>query len=313
MGGRKSVLNGRRGVAVLMLAAALLLLVGEMQMTPAAAQAPPQQGKIRIAVMDFLDQTNYPQWHVGRGMRVEFETRLVQTGQFEVIERERLEQIMQEQGFGATGLVDPSSAAQIGKLLGVQAMIMGSVTKFDIQTNTISVPILGSVASSEAVVEIHVRVVDTNTGSIKLAEMAEGKESQANISLRLEGMPPMAFGSANFHSTILGKATSKAVDQLIGKIMQLFPVEGYVVKVVGDKVYTNLGRAQGVKAGQKLLVYRLGEVITDPFTGQVLSAEKTEIATITVTSVEQLLSIGTVDTPGAGARIQIGDKVTIKY
>lgn len=313
MGGRKSVLNGRRGVAVLMLAAALLLLAGEMQMTPAAAQAPPQQGKIRIAVMDFLDQTNYPQWHVGRGMRVEFETRLVQTGQFEVIERERLEQIMQEQGFGATGLVDPSSAAQIGKLLGVQAMIMGSVTKFDIQTNKISVPILGSVASSEAVVEIHVRVVDTNTGSIKLAEMAEGKESQANISLRLEGMPPMAFGSANFHSTILGKATSKAVDQLIGKIMQLFPVEGYVVKVVGDKVYTNLGRAQGVKVGQKLLVYRLGEVITDPFTGQVLSAEKTEITTITVTSVEQLLSIGTVDTPGAGARIQIGDKVTIKY
>ncbi|MEW6230122.1 MAG: CsgG/HfaB family protein, partial [Bacillota bacterium] len=280
--------------------------------TPVSAQAPPPS-KIRVAVMDFRDETNHPQWAVGRGMRVEFETRLVQTGQFEVIERDRLEQIMQEQGFGATGLVDPSSAAQIGKLLGVQAMIMGSVTKFDIQTSRISVPILGSVASSEAVVAISIRVVDTNTGSIKLAEMAEGKESQANISLTLEGMPPMAFGSSNFQNTILGKATSKAVDQLIGKVMQLFPVEGYVVKVVGDKVYTNLGRAQGVRVGQKLLVYRLGEVIIDPFTNQVLSAEKTEIAVVTVTSVEQLLSIGNTDTPGAGAKIQVGDKVTIKY
>ncbi|MCR4401168.1 MAG: hypothetical protein NUW12_00060 [Firmicutes bacterium] len=313
MSGRKGISCTRRGIATFVLAVACLLPIWEMTATPADAQVPAQQGKIRIAVMDFLDQTNYPQWHVGRGMRVEFETRLVQTGQFEVIERERLEQVMQEQGLGATGLVDPSSAAQIGKLLGVQAMVMGSVTKFDIHTSKVSVPILGSVTSSEAIVEIHVRVVDTTAGSIKLAEMAEGKESQANISLRLEGMPPMAFGSANFHSTILGKATSKAVDQLIGKIMQLFPVEGYVVKVVGDKVYTNLGRAQGVKVGQKLLVYRLGEVITDPFTGQVLSAEKMEITTITVTSVEQLLSIGTVDTPGAGAKVQIGDKVTVKY
>lgn len=307
MGGEKSV--GRRGWAFALTA---LLLLGASLAAPVAAQAPPP-GKTRIAVMDFLDQTNHPQWAVGRGMRVEFETRLVQTGQFEVIERDRLEQIMQEQGFGATGLVDPSSAAQIGKLLGVQAMILGSVTKFDIHSSRVTVPFLGTVASSEAIVEIHMRVVDTNTGSIKLAEMAEGKESQANIALTLEGMPPMAFGSSNFHNTILGKATSKAVDQLLGKFMQLFPVEGYVVRVSGDKVYTNLGRAQGVRAGQKLLVYRLGEVIIDPFTNQVLSAEKTEIAVITVTSVEQLLSIGNTDTPGAGARIVIGDKVTIKY
>lgn len=307
MGGEKSVVTGKR-----MLSLVVLLLVGVLSLTPVSAQAP-LPNKIRVAVMDFRDETNHPQWAVGRGMRVEFETRLVQTGQFEVIERDRLEQIMQEQGFGATGLVDPSSAAQIGKLLGVQAMIMGSVTRFDIQTSRISVPILGAVASSEAAVAISIRVVDTDTGSIKLAELAEGKESQANISLTLEGMPPMAFGSTNFQNTILGKATSKAVDQLIGKVMQLFPVEGYVVKVVGDKVYTNLGRAQGVRAGQKLLVYRLGEVITDPFTGQVLSAERIEIAVVTVTSVEQLLSIGNTDAPGAGARIQVGDKVAIKY
>ncbi len=288
------------------------LLVGVLCGVPAACQAP-TPSKIRIAVMDFLDQTNHPQWAVGRGMRVEFETRLVQTGQFEVIERDRLDQIMQEQGLGATGLVDPSSAAQIGKLLGVQAMIMGSVTKFDISTSRISLPILGSVASSEAVVEIHIRVVDTNTGSIKLAEMAEGKESQANIVLTLENMPPMAFGSSNFQNTILGKATTKAVEQLLGKVMQLFPVEGYVVKVSGDKVYTNLGRAQGVKPGQKLVVFRLGEVITDPFTGQVLSAEKTELAVITVNTVEQLMSIGVTEKAGAGAYIQVGDRVTIRY
>ncbi|NPV53068.1 MAG: hypothetical protein HPY71_06045 [Firmicutes bacterium] len=295
------------------LALVIMLLTG-LLLTPAHGQGlQPQATKKRIAVMDFLDQTNNPQWAVGRGMRVEFETRLVKTGQFDVIERERLDTIMQEQGFGATGMVDPSTAAQIGRLLGVQAMILGSVTQFTIKTDRVRLPFLGDVAASEAAVTIHIRVVDTNTGSILLADSAEGKESQANVVLTLEGIPPMAFGSSGFHNTILGKATSKAVDQLIAKIMQLYPVEGYVVTKIGDKVYTNLGRPAGVSKGMKLLVYRPGEVIKDPFTGEVLSEQKTEIAVLNVVSTEEKVSICTVETQGALPRIQVGDRVTIKY
>jgi len=44
-----------------------------------------------------------------------------------VVERARIDRVLTEQGLGLTGAIDESTAAEIGKILGVQALIMGSV------------------------------------------------------------------------------------------------------------------------------------------------------------------------------------------
>jgi hypothetical protein len=49
------------------------------------------------------------------------------TNVFDIVERTQLEQVMQEQKLGMSGLVDDSQAAQLGKVLGVDAIITGSV------------------------------------------------------------------------------------------------------------------------------------------------------------------------------------------
>lgn len=50
------------------------------------------------------------------------------TNVFNIIERSRLLQILDEQQLGAGGLLDQGQAAQLGQILGVQALIMGNVS-----------------------------------------------------------------------------------------------------------------------------------------------------------------------------------------
>ena len=55
---------------------------------------------------------------------------LVQTNRFTVLEREKIDNILQEQGLSMTGVIDQNSAVEIGKLLGVDALIFGNVTAY---------------------------------------------------------------------------------------------------------------------------------------------------------------------------------------
>lgn len=47
---------------------------------------------------------------------------------YDVIERQRLESILREQELGMTGLTDPKTSLKIGKILGVQGFVFGSVS-----------------------------------------------------------------------------------------------------------------------------------------------------------------------------------------
>jgi len=46
---------------------------------------------------------------------------------FDIVERSQLERIMQEQALGASGMIDDTQAAELGRILGVDAIISGSV------------------------------------------------------------------------------------------------------------------------------------------------------------------------------------------
>ncbi len=75
-------------------------------------------------------------------------TRLYQTGNFRVVEREMLNKVMAEHELATSGLVDESTAKELGKLLGVDAIATGTITN------------LG------AEVRVNSRLIATETGSV---------------------------------------------------------------------------------------------------------------------------------------------------
>jgi len=60
-------------------------------------------------------------------------TALLGLGTCQVIERSQLQKILYEQNLGSQGRIDASTAARIGKVLGVDALILGNVSAFDLK------------------------------------------------------------------------------------------------------------------------------------------------------------------------------------
>ena len=52
-------------------------------------------------------------------------TELARNGSMRVVERSRLNELIQEQDLGASGRVDPNTAAQVGRLVGAKFMVLG--------------------------------------------------------------------------------------------------------------------------------------------------------------------------------------------
>ncbi|MBU1053111.1 MAG: hypothetical protein KKC46_04680 [Proteobacteria bacterium] len=109
--------------------------------------------KTKIAVLDFqLQGEGFETQDMGLIVAEWFITALVKAGRFEVIERGLLKKLLEEQKLSMTGVVDASTATQIGKFLGVKTIISGSVMKL------------------QGVIEINARIIDVETASIIAAE-----------------------------------------------------------------------------------------------------------------------------------------------
>ncbi len=274
--------------------------------------------KKRIAVIDFEDRSGWGH-NIGSGLADMLVTQLVKSGKFMVIERQELSKILEEQGLGLSGAVTPQSAAQVGKLLGVELMVMGSVSEFGEKKSGVGgsigrFNIGGKLTKREARAVVDIRLVNTTTGEIVLAESAEGVEKSTGLDkIKIKDID---FGNpTHWDKTILGKASRKAIDKCVKYItraMENIPWQGKVIKVSADgTIYMKPGSAGGVKPGMVFVVYSKGEEIIDPDTGLSLGSEETRIGKI---KVVQDLANGkackAIVVSGSG--FKIGDYVRLK-
>ena len=100
---------------------------GVEQLAGAIAKSVPEGKQLRVAVTDFPDLQGVTS-DLGRYIAERLTTRLAQTPRFRVIERRRLGQVLVELRFGMSDLVDPAKAKQLGRLAGVEALVVGSLS-----------------------------------------------------------------------------------------------------------------------------------------------------------------------------------------
>ncbi len=91
---------------------------------PAAVDLP---GVNQIAVVDFIGPDRS-----GSHIATRMQSMLMQSNRFSILERERINRILDEQNLGMSGIVDDETAVEVGKILGVDAMIFGEVTRYDV-------------------------------------------------------------------------------------------------------------------------------------------------------------------------------------
>ena len=94
-----------------------------------------------IAVIDF-EANNISSGEV-RALTDRLRNELVSIGQFTIIERGKMDEVLKEQAFQQTGCVSSECAVEVGKLLGVQNIITGSISKvgtiYSVEARAVSV------------------------------------------------------------------------------------------------------------------------------------------------------------------------------
>ncbi len=245
------------------------------------------QLKKRIAVSRFEDRSGTGYNHIGDGVADMLVTALVKSGKFSVIERQEIEKVIEEQKLGESGLVTAETAPKVGKLLGVEMMVVGSVSEFGTKESNMggNIPLFGgSVTTKTARAVVDIRLINTTTGEILSAEKKEGSKSSTGISVRYESID---FSNANsWDDTDIGKACREAIDgcvELITDNFQKIPWSGRVLKLNADGTLLMKPGSEGnVSTGMKFEVFRVGEDVKDPDTGLSLGAEETKVGEIKV-------------------------------
>jgi curli biogenesis system outer membrane secretion channel CsgG len=307
--------------------------------TQAQTPAPAPATKHRVAVMNFdygtvqssVSAIFGTDQDIGKGISSMLIEKLVKDGQYSVIERAALDKLLAEQNFSNSDRANPTSAAKIGQLLGVDTIIIGTITQFgrdDKHTNLGAGGYgskfgLGGIGTknSKAVVAVSARMVNVNTGEIISAVTGNGESSRGGTSLLGAGGGASGggggavdMGSSNFGNTILGEATRKAVDDMgtqldasATKVPSVkLEINGLVADVTGNTLIVNVGKKAGIKVGDILDISRPVRVVKDPATGKVLKSITDKIGSATVTEVDDDSATATFS--GAGAA-KVGDAV----
>lgn len=270
--------------------------------------------KPRIAVLKIRNESQYGHGRLGPAIEDWLVEKLVQSGQFRVIERKELESVLQEQELSLSGAIDDKTAVKVGKLLGCQLVVLGAVTDFSIRKSGGEAFFKVGVDIGKTTAEgtLSLRLVNTTTGEILFTGSESGTTSFGKV--RIAGIG----GGTDWDESQARKIFQPAVDRLAQKILQSTEalkeglgaaalVTGKVAKVSEGKVYLNLGSTDGIKEGQQFKLFRVGEAITDPETGKVLGQEKSRIGTVTVTKIMgEHLSVGVVE---GGGQAQVGDSL----
>ncbi len=230
-------------------------------------------------------------------------TAFVKAKKFDVMERSSLLAIAEEQMLGASGLVDPEGAAKIGKLGGVQFMVVGVITQCGYsKKETKAFGITGG--QTTAHIGLDIRLVDTNTGQIMLAESFTKSKTAVGIStggLRVD----LAKGP-------ISELAREVCNEIVREVMfTVYPPK--VIKVSNDKVTINYGESV-ISVDEVFEVYSLGEELIDPDTGESLGADEELVGTIKITKTTAKISIGIIiDSNGdIGTGMVLRPKVTKK-
>lgn len=232
---------------------------------------------------------------MGRKAAQDFEsqlvTALVQSGRYDVVERTQLDHVIRELGLHSTGLISGNTAIQFGQLTGADYTVVGNVIAADVERfdNYLYKGYKGKV-------KFNFKFIDNKTGMIKIAQIVEGSDTVSEFENKNPDRDILLSGAVN--------DASKKIVELINSVNVL---TGVVAGVSDNEAYIDLGSENGAHVGEKYIVYREGNVITHPVTGEIVAVKEEFVGVLKIKEANanySVCEIAKTKTP-----IKKGDKV----
>jgi len=274
------------------------------------------QEKIRIALWDFENNAEQRWWfhsEMGDAARNQIDNAFSEdpelSRRFTVVERERLDMVMKEQGLASAGALDPQTAAKVGQILGLRYIVTGGIDKFAINTTRGGIGGIGG-SSTNAEATISLRFIDATTAERVVSVSADGNVRKgggffrgANLSRDDEwGIASEAIEAAS--KAVVEKLVSDgSLDRIASAAAGGGGIDMRIVRVDGNRAYINVGQTAGIKVGDKFTIHRMGEPLIDPATGMNLGAVEEQVGTGVVVDVQERFSIIEVTGQAAAADV----------
>jgi len=250
----------------------------EIAQTPKPAAPQKLSGpKKRVGIFAFKNKSRYGQDRLTQAAVDILYSELEKSGLFDLYERADLGELAKEYELIESGNINAVSAAEPGKLTGVQAVIIGSITQFGLWEEAKD---YGVTKKKTEIAEstVDVRVVDVTTGKVITADSGTGRVERTMETT-------LGFGAkGGYDETMADKALRASIDKFIDNLirrLEEMPWEGRVADVDkgagGEVLYVNAGKKSGMPMGARLAVYRVSGKITDPGTGEFLGYKTVRI------------------------------------
>lgn len=222
--------------------------------------------KLRVGVVNFQNKTPSRALGIGEAAADILGTILQKTERFIVIPQQDMEPILAQQRVGASGEINPETAAKMGMIMGLNAIVTGAVTAYsEVEEGTDF--IVGRSKKQIARVTVDYRIVDTTTGVQLLADSGAGIYEKKVTTVLGAG------GRTSYDPDLRDGALRDALTKgMVNMMKQLGRRKwsGRIAQVDGENLYINAGQKSGLNVGDKLDVFRPGKEIIDPITKQKL-------------------------------------------
>jgi len=278
-----------------------------------------------VAVLDFstrgLTGDWWGQFEPGVAISDLVTDQLVNTHKFNVVERKKLDVVMDEHKLSADGEVSPATYIQRGQLAGARYLITGNVLQFE-RTGSSNAAVgslvggfagavLGGLSSTRVTLKVQVRIIDTKTGQIVQSFADEKTEKSSSWGAGgFGGGAAGGYSNSSFTSSTMGHLINDESLEIASKLdpsqfttASVATISGRVIASDSGGIILNIGNAKGVQSGMFFDVIRMRS-IKDPDSGKLLSVA----APTGKVQVTQVNTDSAVATRIAGA-ITVGEKV----
>lgn len=204
---------------------------------------------------------------------------LIRTQKLTVVDRKRLDKVLDEAGLTDLGLTEPETAVKTGGLLGADYFLEVRLVEWSLERSQRQIPIsLRWQRDNLATCALSVRIVSARTGKVALNErVGATKRWKEESAQRIPATPAS--------SETVKALLDAALERLRDKVMVAFPMKVVTVDAAGT-VFLSYGKGTGIRVGDRCSVLGEGTELTDPDTGEVLGRTDAEVARVEVISVE---------------------------
>jgi TolB-like protein len=203
-----------------------------------------------IAIKDFevIMGTNK---EVAKYVQEDVTTALVNSGQFNVVERSKLKSVLDELQLAQTGLIDPAGVKQVGKLLGADIILTGTLAPTGDEWN------------------VNLRVVNTETGLIAAALNKKG---------RLHELKPEAFREMKNIDGSFEDISSDMAGWVLGEFRGGRTGVGGYIRTYIDETQSAAGTQKSLAMDFKLSTKRVEKLKKLPIHASIINRLKRDLA-----------------------------------